>query len=377
MDMIPRILVKTIRKNQKNGFINLIYGPRRVGKTVLLKQLTEKILSRNLVWFNGDTRETQEVLSNTSQVHLSKLVDKYKYIVVDEAQRIPNIGLSLKILIDQFPKKVFYVSGSSSLLLSRGLQEPLTGRTTIYRLFPLSLKELSSKLQPHQKSALIEDQLRFGSYPYLLQLTQPTEKQEYLKSLIQDYLFMDVLELKDVALPENLRKLTTLLAFQIGQEVSQNELATNLNIDVKTVRRYLSLLKQSFIIFELTAFSKNLRKEINKSKKYYFWDLGIRNALIDQFLPLDQRIDTGQLWENFLAVERIKKHEYQKQLKQYYFWRTYDQAEIDWLETAGGKISAYEFKWKKPRTHTPKAFWKAYQTKVNLISRNNYQEFIL
>lgn len=376
MDMIPRILVNTIRKNQKEGFINLIYGPRRVGKTVLLQQLLKGVSADHFIWFNGDTLETQEALSKTSGVNLSKLVGAAKCVIVDEAQRISNIGLSLKILIDEFPQKIFYVSGSSSLLLSRGLQESLTGRTIVYRLFPLSTEELTTHLPKYQKQALLEEQLRFGGYPYLQQIPGPKEKQDYLKSLIQDYLFKDVLELKDIALPENLRKLTTLLAFQIGKEVSLNELAGNLNIDVKTVRRYLSLLKQSFVIFELGAFSKNLRKEVSKSKKYYFWDLGIRNALIDQFLAVDSRTDVGELWENFLAIERLKKHEYQRQLRQYYFWRTYEQAEIDWIEIRGEKISAYEFKWRKSRPHTPKAFQKAYKTNVKTITKENYLRFI-
>lgn len=373
--MIPRTLASTIKKNQKNGFINLIYGPRRVGKTVLLRQLTQSIPKPNIIWFNGDTQETREALSKTSELALSKLVEQTQYIVIDEAQRIPNIGLSLKILIDNFPKKIFYATGSSSLMLSRGIQEPLTGRTLKYRLFPLSTGELTHNLPKHQKISLLEEQLRFGGYPYLQQLKNAKEKQDYLKSLIQDYLFKDVLELKDIASPENLKKLSILLAFQIGAEVSLNELANNLGIDVKTVRRYLSLLKQSFVIFELGAFAKNLRKEIVKSKKYFFWDLGIRNALIDQFLPLDTRTDVGQLWENFLVVERLKKHEYQRRNIQYYFWRTYEQAEIDWVEIESNKISAYEFKWQKSKSYTPKAFREAYKTETKTISRENYLEF--
>lgn len=347
-----------------------------MGKTVLLTQLTQSIPRPNIIWFNGDTQETREALSKTSELALSKLVEPTQYIVIDEAQRIPNIGLSLKILIDNFPKKIFYATGSS-LMLSRGIQEPLTGRTLKYRLFPLSTRELTRNLSKHQKISLLEEQLRFGGYPYLPQLKRTKEKQDYLKSLIQDYLFKDVLELKDIASPENLKKLSILLAFQIGAEVSLNELANNLGIDVKTVRRYLSLLKQSFVIFELGAFSKNLRKEIVKSKKYFFWDLGIRNALIDQFLPLDTRTDVGQLWENFLVVERLKKHEYQRRNLQYYFWRTYEQAEIDWVEIESNKISAYKFKWQKTKSYTPKAFREAYKVKTKTISRENYLEFLL
>lgn len=374
--MIPRTLCQTVKKGLKPGFINLIYGPRRVGKTVLLQQITQSTPKSAIVWFNGDTQEARDVLSNTSETALSKLVLKHEVVVVDEAQRITNIGLSLKILIDKFPNKTFFVSGSSSLLLSRGIQESLTGRTNKYRLFPLSTSELTLNLPEHQKTFILEEQLRFGGYPYLQQLTRPSDKQEYLKSLVDDYLFRDILELKDISSPENLKKLATLLAFQVGSEVSLNELANNLGIDIKTVRRYLSLLKQSFVVLELGTFSKNLRKEVAKSKKYYFWDLGVRNALTDQFLPLDTRTDIGQLWENFLVIERLKKHEYQRNKVQYYFWRTYEQAEIDWLETKEGVLSAYDFKWKPAKPHTPKAFKKAYQTDLQIISKENYLEFV-
>ncbi len=376
--MIPRSLLNTIKNRQKKGFVNLIYGPRRVGKTVLLKQLTESFEQTKIGWFNGDTQETKQALSNTSEVFLSKLVRDFDFIVVDEAQRVPNIGLSLKILIDKFPQKFFYITGSSSLALSQGVQESLTGRNIVYCLYPLSTKELALDLKPFQMPFLLDDQLIYGGYPYLLHLTNKKDKQEYLKSICDDYLFKDVLALKDVSSPENLRKLTLLLAFQIGSEVSLNELAVSLGIDVKTIKRYLFLLKQSFIIFELSAFSRNLRKEVVKSKKYYFWDLGIRNALINQFLPLDVRQDVGQLWENFLILERVKKHEYQRNIVQYYFWRTYQQAEVDFIEMKEGKLAAYEFKWKdKSKIHTPKSFFQAYKTKLEPITKDNYLDFIL
>lgn len=375
--MISRTLADAVVNNLKPGFVNLIYGPRRVGKTVLLNQLVEKMTVKEPLWFNGDTKEAQEALSNTSQIHLTNIVKNHQVIIVDEAQRITNIGLSLKILVDAFPKKEFFVTGSSSLMLSRGIQESLTGRSLKYRLFPLSTPELTTDLPDYQKPSLLAEQLRFGGYPYLQQLTTSSEKQAYLKSIINDYLFRDVLLLKDVSSPENLLRLATLLAFQVGSEVSLNELATNLGIDNKTVRRYLSLLNQSFITFEVGSFSRNLRKEIAKSKKYYFWDLGIRNALTDQFLALDSRTDLGQLWENFLAIERVKKHEYQRTLRSYYFWRTYEKAEIDWLETHDGKIEAFEFKWGGGRIHTPKAFREAYGEDAHVISKENYLDFLL
>ncbi|MBU0569738.1 ATP-binding protein [Patescibacteria group bacterium] len=381
--MIQRTLTETVVQNFKPGFITLIYGPRRVGKTVLLKQLVNKLVNKivqtdeeKVLWFNGDTEETRSSLSTTSQTKLANLVKDKSIIVIDEAQRIENIALSLKILIDSFPKKKIIVTGSSSLMLARGLQETLTGRTTVFKLYPLSTNELTQGLDAHQKPQMLDSQLTLGGYPYLTQISSQEKKQRYLKSIVSDYLFKDVLLLKDVSSPETLKKLAILLAFQIGNEVSLNELAGNLGIDVKTVKRYLSLLKQSFVIFELSAFSKNLRKEVAKSKKYYFWDLGIRNALIDQFMPLDSRTDVGQLWENFLAIERLKKHEYVQTQSSYHFWRTYEKAEIDWIEIEGGKLAVFEFKWKSQKAKTPKAFKEAYHENVRVVSRENYLEFV-
>jgi len=374
--MIPRTLTKTIKRHSKDGFVDLIYGPRRVGKTVLLKQLTDNTSEDSIAWFNGDTQETRDALQETSETKLRRLVKGKTTIVVDEAQRIKNIGLTLKILVDMFPEKDFLVTGSSSLLLSKGIQEPLTGRNNTYRLYPLSTRELTGELSDYKKSGLLEEQLIYGGYPYLTDLSSGSEKQAYLKSIANDYLFRDLLLIQDISYPDTMRKLTTLLAFQIGSEVSYNELANNLDIDVKTVMRYLSLLKNGFIIFELGSFSRNLRKEVAKSKKYYFWDLGIRNALIDQFLPLDSRTDKGALWENFLAIERIKKHEYARNQPAYFFWRTYDQAEIDWIEIRGEKIDAWEFKFADQRVHTPKAFKQTYNEEVDLVSRENYVEFV-
>lgn len=373
--MITRQLKTTIKKHQKHGFINIIYGPRRVGKTTLLQQLTQNKQGQTL-WFNGDTQETQDYLSNTSEVHLSNLVKNHNIIVVDEAQRIRNIGLSLKILIDKFPKKTYYVSGSSSITLSQGLQESLTGRNQTYKLFPLSNQELTIGFPPHQQSSLLKDQLIYGSYPYLTNLQTSKDKQDYLQNIINDYLFKDILLLKNIEQPHNLQKLVTLLAFQLGSKVSYNELANNLQVDVKTIIRYLSLLKQSFIIFELSSFSRNLRKEVAKAKKYYFWDLGLRNAIIGQFHSPDIRPDIGGIWENFLAIERLKKQEYKKQTVKHYFWQTYDQAEIDWVEEFKGKISAFEFKWGKKQAKTPKDFKHQYHVNLQTVNQNNYLKFI-
>ncbi len=376
--MIKRELAQTILKQQKPGFITIIYGPRRVGKTVLVGELEKelRIAVEQTLKFDADTKEARDALSTTSEMQLSRLMTGKKLIIIDEAQRIANIGLSLKILIDRFPEKIFIVTGSSSLDLAAGLQEPLTGRSKKYKLYPLSTRELTGSLEAYKKSAILEDQLLFGGYPYLTQLTTQEEKKQYLTSIIDDYLFRDVFALENISSRENFRKLATLLAFQIGSEVSLNELSSMLGIDVKTVGRYLSLLQQSFVIFELSAFAKNLRNEVTKSKKYYFWDTGIRNAIINQFLPLDSRTDVGKLWENFLAIERLKRDEYLALRKNYYFWRTYQGREIDWIEVDEKGIAAFEFKYKGKKVSTPAAFLQTYKTFVSLVSSDNYFDFI-
>ncbi|MEK7495815.1 MAG: ATP-binding protein [Patescibacteria group bacterium] len=374
--MIHRTLAKTILGGRKAGFITIIYGPRRVGKTFLLKEIQKKFPEQKTLLLNGDTQESRDLLNTTSLTRLSETVKNYSSIIIDEAQRIPSISLVLKILIDNFPEKNIIITGSTSLRLSRGVSETLTGRTIKYYLYPLSTVELTAEKTNIEKQYFLPEQLIYGGYPYIQDLSSVEDKKRYLISIIDDYLFQDILDLKEVAVTDNLRKLATLLAYQIGQEVSFNELSLSLKIDVKTVIRYIDLLKQGFIVFEVGAFSKNLRKEVVKNKKYYFWDLGIRNALLGLFTPLEARGDIGFLWENFLAVERTKKVHYENKIVQTYFWRTYDNAEIDWIELEGQKISAYEFKWRSEKGKTPKSFFENYKEKVTIINKNNYLNFI-
>lgn len=375
--MIERNITGQIIKDRKDGFISVIYGPRRVGKTVLLNQLLKSYPNETPLVLNGDTQETRDLMSNTSETNLSKIVEKYTLIAVDEAQRIPNIGLSLKIIIDKYPQKKVFVTGSSSLELSKGIQETLTGRTHKYKLYPLSTEELARDMESFKIPTLLLDQLIYGGYPYVQSLTTGKEKQDYLQSIIEDYLFRDLFELERVENSEVVKKLAVLLAFQIGNEVSLNELAQQLLISVKTVSRYLNLLQKTFVIFELGSFSSNLRTEVSRSKKYYFYDLGIRNALIGQFHSLDVRNDTGGLWENFLAVERIKRNENHGVLALYYFWRDYAKSEIDWVEDSAGTLSAYEFKWRRVDTaRTPKSFRDRYKTEAVAVNKDNYLDFV-
>jgi len=375
--MISRLLSHVIIKAHSPGFINVVYGPRRIGKTTLLTQIRDRIVkNKRLLLLNGDTEEGRNALSTTSEVKLSQLVKEYDYLFIDEAQRIPNISLALKILIDRFPQKFIVVTGSSSLDIASGMHENLTGRNIPYFLFPLSTKELSVGLESYQIPSLLENQLIYGGYPHLSDISTPAQKEEYLLNIVQDYLFKDILLLERIENPDNLKKLATLLAFQVGSLVSLNELSNAIGIDVKTVARYIHLLEQSFVIFHVGSFSNNPRKELVKSSKYYFYDLGIRNALTRQFLPLSSRVDIGSLWENFLFVERKKEQHYNKKSPEYYFWRNYEGAEIDMIEQASNKMRAFEFKWKEGKYKTPKQFLDKYLIESKLICKENYLSFI-
>lgn len=375
--MIKRTIFDLIIKNQKPGFINIIYGPRRVGKTVLLNQIKDYYKTETAIFFNGDNNETVEALSKNSDLKLTELIKNYLVIFIDEAQRIPNIGLSLKIIIDKFPNKKIFVTGSSSLDLVKGVQESLTGRNLTYRLFPFSFLERASGVEEYKMDSLLDELLIFGSYPDVKELSEVTAKQTYLENIIEDYLFKDVMFLERIDRPDIFKKLTILLAWQIGQPVSLSELSKNLLTDVKTVSRYLSLLEKSFVIFSVNSYSKNLRKELAKSKKYYFYDLGIRNALINQFFPLGSRVDVGSLWENFIFVERCKKNEYAGRFCEYFFWRNYQAAEVDLIEADGFSLKSWEIKWGSKKYKTPKSFYDLYNLEADLVNRENYKKFIV
>lgn len=376
--MYQRSLKDDIIKGFKDGFVTVIYGARRVGKTVLLDQIKQSLNSHKMISFNGDTREAVDALNTNSEMKLTSLVKDHDVIFIDEAQKIPNITLAIKIIIDKFPQKKIIVTGSSSLQLAGGAKENLTGRNYSFNLYPLSTAELGQDLEKYKIPGLLEDQLIFGGYPFVYHLATKEEKGKYLSQIVEDYLFKDVLMLEQLDHPEAFKKLATLLAFQIGSEVSLNELSRNLGLSVKTVARYLDLLEKSFVIFHLDSYSTNLRNEINKNKKYYFYDLGIRNALIEQFQPVSGRVDVGHLWENFLIIERMKKNEYAGKTVRGYFWRNYFGAEVDYLEfDVNNNMSAYEFKWQKNKAKTPKNFKDNYKAEVRVVSNENYLDFIL
>ena len=299
-------------------------------------------------------------------------------IVIDEAQRVKNIGLILKIAIDNFSDRDFIVTGSSSLDLSNEIIEPLTGRKYTNYLYPLSISELSETFNPERVKFEINNYLKWGLYPEVANLSLENERKEYLFSLVNDYLYKDVLEYQDVRKPDVLSKLLKLIAYQIGNEVSVHELSRTLGIDQQTVYSYLDLLEKSFVIYRLTSFSRNLRKEINTKEKIYFYDLGIRNALIGDFNDVDIRLDKGFLWENFLILERIKKNHYQDRFRNLYFWRTYQKAEIDLIEEYDGELNGYEIKYSSGKNKKAPTAWKnTYKNATwEIVDIDNYFDFI-
>lgn len=355
----------------------VIYGPRRSGKTTLLKHFLEKNKLK-LRFDSGDNIRVQKILSSQDFPQIFAYVKGFELIVIDEAQQIPNIGMGLKIIVDHTPGVCVIATGSSSFDLARQVGEPLTGRKTTITLFPISQLELAEDINPFDLKERLEEFLIFGSYPEVINQNDRQEKIDALEELVGSYLFKDVLSLEKIKGADALLNLLKLLAFQIGNEVSLNELATQLGIDVKTVNRYLDLLEKTFVIVRVGALSRNLRKEITKKQKYYFVDNGIRNAVISQFNSLSDRNDSGALWENFVFIERLKKRSYQKIYANNYFWRTYDQKEIDLIEEREGKLFGYEFKWSnKKNIQAPKEWKKNYpESEFLVITPENYLDFV-
>ncbi len=356
----------------------VIFGPRRVGKTTLLNDF----LSRTTLKFkldSGDNIQIQQVLSSQDFRQILDYAAGYELIAIDEAQQIPNIGMGLKILVDQMPNLIVIATGSSAFDLSGAIGEPLTGRKTTVVLYPLAQLELLNLYNSFELRAKLEDFLIYGSYPEIVTANTSRDKIALLEEVVNSYLLKDVLKLDRIKGAKLLLDLLKLLAFQIGSQVSLNELATQLRIDVKTVGRYLDIFEKAFVIKRIGGFSRNLRSEVVSKAKYYFLDNGIRNAVISQFNSIDNRNDIGQLWENFLVTERLKKCTYQALYGTFYFWRTYAGQELDWVEEREGRLLGYEFKWsEKKRRKQPKDWLKAYgNAEFQMINRKNYMEFIL
>lgn len=374
--LIPRVY-DDLGLHLREGKVLVIYGPRRVGKSTLLQQFyNHQKCSKRMV--SGDDISVQEALGSQLISIISSMVEKLDLFVIDEAQRIPHIGLGLKILIDTHPTLKVIATGSASFDLQNKIGEPLTGRKKTLCLYPLSNKELGSIKTPWEMEQSLEDRLVYGSYPEIITASTHTERQSLLNEITLSYLLKDILELERVKGAKVLYDLLRLLAFQVGSEVSLSELASSVGLDKNTVARYLDLFEKAFVLYNLRGFSRNLRKEITKKSKYYFYDNGIRNALIANFNSLSLRDDQGKLWENYLVMERIKKQAYTPLYSNNYFWRTWDQKEIDWIEEREGKLFAFEFKYKSTKTNKTHPYFKSIypEAVTETITKENYTDFI-
>lgn len=355
----------------------VILGPRRVGKTTLIDQYLSQTKYRYKL-DTGDNIETQQVLGSQDFEKIFKYVQGYELIVIDEAQQIPNIGMGLKIIVDHRPEACVVVTGSSSFDLAGQLGEPLTGRKRTLTLYPVAqLELLGHPYTPYELKREIPERIVFGNYPQIIAANNNDERRALLEEITRSYLFKDILSFERVKNSKLLTDLLRLIAFQIGSEVSLTELGNQLQINYKTVARYLDLFEKSFILYNLRGFSRNLRKEITKKSKYYFYDTGIRNAIIANFNPLEIRNDIGALWENFVISERLKKQEYHSVYANNYFWRTWDQQEVDWVEERDGKAYGYEITWSnKQKKKEPKNWQKAWvDTSYETITQQNYLDF--
>lgn len=371
--IIKRTIQKEIEQKLFKGKIIVIYGARQVGKTTLVKTISRQI--EPSIYLNCDEPDIRQSLTNANSTSLKSLIGTARLVVIDEAQRVRNIGLTLKLISDTLTDIQVIATGSSSFDLSNEIAEPLTGRQYEFHLYPLSMEEIRQIYEPIELHRLLETRMVFGLYPEITLKTN--EAGDLLTNLTQSYVYKDVLEYQRIKNPEVLQKLLEALALQIGQEVSYNELASLVNIDKKTVANYIRLLEQAFIIFRLKPYSRNIRKELTKLRKIYFYDLGIRNALIKNLNQLHLRSDIGALWENFLIVERMKKNHNHNLRPNIYFWRTHQQQEIDYLEEVEGNLTGYEFKWQGDKLRVPSAFRQGYpQARVNLVNRDNFLDFV-
>ena len=376
-DQIPRYLSSSIKSKIGKNKVILLFGTRRVGKTWFIEKIVSETTVEHLL-LNGEDQDVQALLAIRTVANYKRILGNAKLLVIDEAQVIPEIGKILKLLIDSFKDLTIIASGSSAFDLSNQTGEPLTGRSLTYYLYPMAQIELSTIENGLQTAQNLEDRLIFGSYPELFQLSTIAEKTQYLTELVKSYLLKDILMYENIQNSTKLFDLLKLIALQVGSEVSIDELSRNLGISKNTVDRYLDLLSKVFIIYKIGGYSNNLRKEITKSSKWYFYDNGIRNAIINDFRLLALRNDHGILWENYCFSERIKKMSYQEQNTRNYFWRTYDQQEIDFIEVKDEHINAVDFKWGTQKKKIPGFFAKNYpNASFTIVNRENYLDFII
>jgi predicted AAA+ superfamily ATPase len=370
--MLSRTLEKTIKDKINSGKAIVVVGARQVGKTTLLKKILKE---KKYLLLDADDPTTRNLLSNPNTEEIKTIIGGSKYVFLDEAQRIPGIGLTLKIITDQFKDVQLFVSGSSSFDLGNEINEPLTGRKWEYELFPISWEEYENEFGYIKSEQLLENRLLYGFYPDVIN-KQGREK-ETLKNLVNSYLYRDILAFSGIRRPEVLEKLVQALALQIGSEVNYNELSQIVGINKVTVQKYIEVLEKGYIVFRLSSFSRNLRNEIKQNRKIYFYDNGIRNMILGNFTQLDLRPDKGALWENFLVSERRKQNLYKDTFSKMYFWRTKQQQEIDFVEENNGQLTGFEFTWnKKKNLKFPKTFTSTYDAGGIAIHRENFREFV-
>lgn len=370
--MYTRTLSKLIASKIGNGKALILIGARQVGKTTLIRKLIE---DEKFLFLDGDDPVVRSLLNTPNTEQIRSIIGSHKIIFIDEAQRIDGIGLTLKIITDQFKEVQLLVSGSSSFDLSKELNEPLTGRKWEYELFPISWEEFEAHHGYLVAEQQLENRLLYGLYPDVL--NNPGEEKQILQQLVNSYLYKDILAYSNIRKPAVLEKLVQALALQIGSEVNYNELAQIVGIDKNTVANYIDILQKGYVIFKLDSFSRNLRSEIKKNKKIYFYDNGVRNMILASFNTLELRQDTGALWENFLMSERLKQNTYKGKFTKMYFWRNKQQQEVDLVEEENGVITGFEFKWNaKKKTKLPKTFVDEYHAAEVIVDRSNFREFV-
>ncbi|AGB28746.1 putative ATPase (AAA+ superfamily) [Prevotella dentalis DSM 3688] len=374
--MIERQQQQSIEKLLGSRKAIIILGARQVGKSTLLNQLFDQ--REGVMWLNGDDWDVRQLLADMTSTRIKALIGANHWVVIDEAQRIPDIGLRLKLITDQVPGVQVVATGSSSFQLASQVNEPLTGRKREFHIFPLTYQEMTAHTNLLEEHRMIPHRMVYGYYPEVV--TSPGEEQTVLRELSNSYLYKDILSLDSISKPNKLTMLLQALARQIGEQVSYNEVGQLIGLSPKTVERYIDVLEKSFIIFRLGSFSRNLRNELKASRKIYFWDLGIRNAVIANFQQVENRLDTGALWENFVIAERMKMLNTQERFCNSWFWRTQQQQEIDLVEEENGALRAFEFKWnpKKGKANIPASFAKAYpHATYTIVTPDNVDDFLL
>lgn len=375
---IPRAIEESIVNKLQPNKVIVLLGARRVGKTLLLNHLIEHSIHEPFLFFNGEDMAVQALLSQRTAENYKRLLGDKKLLILDEAQKLEDVGQILKFMVDTIEGLKVIATGSSVFDLSNKLGEPLTGRKYTFKIFPLAQMEFSAIENSVQTMAKLEERLIYGCYPELVHLPSNQEKADYLNEMVDAYLLKDILEFDGIRNAAKMLDLLRLIAFQMGKEVSLEELGRQLSLSRNTVEKYLDLLSKVFVVYKLSGFSRNLRSEITKTNRWYFYDNGIRNALIRNYHPLSIRNDAGELWENYVLTERVKFQHYTKIKASNYFWRTYEQQEINWIEESGGKLTAYELKWNPAKTvRAPTAWTSAYpESSFQIIHPDNYLDWI-